>query len=104
MSTSKNQLLLDLSITENDFEFATSVTSALNQAELELQSIDETIDSIKVLRPECDKLDYILAASAGALCGLIDIFLVGKSCCIIIKIYIHSTRQNRRVYFYTPNS
>ena len=78
MSTSKNQLLLDLSITENDFEFATSVTSALNQAELELQSIDETIDSIKVLRPECDKLDYILAASSGALCGLIDIFLVGK--------------------------
>lgn len=78
MSTSKNQLLLDLSITENDFEFATSVTSALNQAELELQSIDETIDSIKALRPECDKLDYILAASSGALCGLIDIFLVGK--------------------------
>lgn len=78
MSTSKNQLLLDLSITENDFEFATSLTSALNQAELELQSIDETIDSIKVLRPECDKLDYILAASSGALCGLIDIFLVGK--------------------------
>lgn len=78
MSTSKNQLLLDLRITENDFEFATSVTSALNQAELELQSIDETIDSIKVLRPECDKLDYILAASSGALCGLIDIFLVGK--------------------------
>lgn len=78
MSTSKNQLLLDLSITENDFEFATSITSALNQAELELQSIDETIDSIKVLRPECDKFDYILAASSGALCGLIDIFLVGK--------------------------
>ena len=78
MNTTKNQLLLDLSITENNFEFATSVTSALNQAELELQSIDETIDSIKVLRPECDKLDYILAASSGALCGLIDIFLVGK--------------------------
>ena len=78
MNTTKKQLLLDLSITENDFEFATSITSALNQAELELQSIDETIDSIKVLRPECDKFDYILAASSGALCGLIDIFLVGK--------------------------
>ncbi len=74
----KNQILLDFSVTENDFEFATSITSALNQAELELQSIDETIDSIKVLRPECDKLDYILAASSGALCGIIDIFLVGK--------------------------
>ena len=78
MNTTKNQLLLDLSITENNFEFATSVASALNQAELELQSIDETTDSIKVLRPECDKLDYILAASSGALCGIIDIFLVGK--------------------------
>jgi len=30
------------------------------------------------LRAECDKLDYILAASSGALCGVIDIFLVGK--------------------------
>lgn len=78
MNTTKKQLLLDLSITENDFEFATSITSALNQAELELQSIDETIESIKVLRPECDKFDYILAASSGALCGLIDIFLIGK--------------------------
>ena len=74
----KNQILLDFSVTENDFEFATSITSALNQAELELQSIDETIESIKVLRPACDKLDYILAASSGALCGIIDIFLVGK--------------------------
>lgn len=74
----KNQLLLDLSITENNFVFATSIESALNQAELELQNIDETIDSIKVLRPECDKLDYILSASSGALCGIIDIFLVGK--------------------------
>lgn len=74
----KNQILLDFSVTENDLEFATSITSALNQAEFELQSIDETIESIKVLRPECDKLDYILAAGSGALCGIIDIFLVGK--------------------------
>ncbi|MBQ5884141.1 MAG: hypothetical protein IIW72_06395 [Clostridia bacterium] len=78
MNTTKTQLLLDLNITENNFEFAAFVASALNQAELELQSIDETTDSIKVLRPECDKLDYILAASSGALCGIIDIFLVGK--------------------------
>lgn len=74
----KKQLLLDLNITENDFEFATSITTALNQAELELQNIDESIDSIKVLRHECDKLDYVLVASSGALCGIIDIFLVGK--------------------------
>lgn len=40
--------------------------------------MNETVDSIKVLKPNCDKMDYILAASSGALCGIIDIFLVGK--------------------------
>lgn len=74
----KKQVFLDLGITENNFDFATSIENALDQAELELQSIDETIESIRVLRPECDKLDYILSASSGALCGIIDIFLVGN--------------------------
>ena len=36
------------------------------------------IDSLNKVKTECDKLDYILAASSGALCGIIDIFLVGK--------------------------
>lgn len=74
----KKQVFLDLGITENNFDFATSIENALDQAELELQSIDETIESIRVLRPECDKIDYILSASSGALCGIIDIFLVGN--------------------------
>lgn len=30
------------------------------------------------MTPECDKLDYILSASSGALCGIMDVFLVGK--------------------------
>ena len=30
------------------------------------------------LTPECDKTDYILSACSGALCGVIDVFLVGK--------------------------
>ena len=53
-------------------------SQTLNQAELEIHNLDETIESINGLKPNCDKLDYILAASSGALCGIIDIFLVGK--------------------------
>ena len=33
---------------------------------------------LKKLTPDCDKIDYILSASSGALCGVIDVFLVGK--------------------------
>ena len=78
MNTSaNNKLLIELDISD-EYKFSSYVLTALDAAELELQSIDESINSIKVLRPECDKLDYILAASSGALCGIIDIFLVGK--------------------------
>ena len=31
---------------------------------------------MKKLTPECDKTDYILAACSGAICGILDIFLV----------------------------
>ena len=34
--------------------------------------------SLEKIKPDCDKLDYILCACSGALCGVIDIFLVGK--------------------------
>lgn len=74
----KLNVVLDLTIQDNSFDFTSSISSALEQADLELQALDETIDSIQGLKPECDKLDYILAASSGALCGIIDIFLVGK--------------------------
>lgn len=40
--------------------------------------MNETIESVKKMKPDCDRLDYILAASSGALCGVIDIFLVGS--------------------------
>lgn len=62
----------------NNYSFSTSITDALSNAETELSKLNETIDSIKGLKPECDKLDYALAASSGALCGVVDIFLVGK--------------------------
>lgn len=74
----KSDVILDLSIDDDGFGFATSIDDALVQAEAELVVLNETVESIKELKPQCDKLDYILAASSGALCGIIDIFLVGK--------------------------
>lgn len=76
--TIKKDIFLDLSIEDDGFGFSTSINDALVQAESELVALNETVDSIKGLKPDCDKLDYILAASSGALCGIIDIFLVGK--------------------------
>lgn len=75
-------LFFDLNIDNDIFSFASSVTSALSDAESELQSLDErlseTLETIKNLTPDCDKVDYALSVSSGALCGIIDIFLVGK--------------------------
>lgn len=74
----KSDIILDLNIDDDRFGFATSIDEALAQAEVELVVLNETVESIKELKPQCDKLDYILAASSGALCGVIDIFLVRK--------------------------
>lgn len=74
----EKNIYLDLSINDDCFEFATSVEDALAQANAELVALNETVDSLKELKPKCDKMDYILAAGSGALCGVIDIFLVGK--------------------------
>ena len=74
----KKDIYLDLSIDDDEFGFSTSIADALVQAESELVVLNETVESLKELKANCDKLDYILAASSGALCGVIDIFLVGK--------------------------
>lgn len=74
----KKDIYLDLHIDDDKFDFATSIEDALTQADGELAVFNETLDSLKHLKVECDKLDYALAAGSGALCGVIDIFLVGK--------------------------
>ncbi|MCD8343585.1 MAG: hypothetical protein LUC19_04265, partial [Oscillospiraceae bacterium] len=74
----KKDVFLDLSIDKTGFDFSASVADALVQAKTELVILNETIDSIRKLKPDCNSSDYILAASSGALCGVIDIFLVGK--------------------------
>lgn len=74
----KDLVVFDLNVLDGDYKFATSIVDAMNEAELEIQQLNETIDSLKNLKPDCDRLDYALAASSGVLCGVIDIFLVGK--------------------------
>lgn len=74
--------ILDLTVRKDGFEFSQSISTALSKAEVELSVLEdqiaETEKSLKSLTPECDKIDYILSAASGALCGIIDIFLVGK--------------------------
>lgn len=80
--TSDNIFIYELNITDSGFGFATNISSALKNAENEMQNLEycigENIEVIKKLTPECDKMDYALAASCGAISGVIDIFLVGK--------------------------
>lgn len=70
--------ILELSIADDGFSFASSIETARIAAENEISNLEETIQSVASLKPQCDKLDYALAAGCGALCGLIDVFLVGK--------------------------
>ena len=69
-------IILDVSL-DSDFSFAPSITSAITMTQDELAGLNETIRSVEALEPACDKLDYALAASSGAICGLIDIFFIG---------------------------
>lgn len=74
----QGKLILGIDVAESDFSFTSSIENAIDATKIELSTLDETIESVKDLKPQCDKLDYALAASSGALCGVIDIFLVGK--------------------------
>lgn len=77
-----NISVLDLNVGEDQFRFDTNIYNAVSKTEKELHAIEEKIheteESIKNLTPACDKTDYILAAACGALCGVIDVFYVGK--------------------------
>lgn len=75
-------MVLELGINEDGYEFASDIKTALGDAEDELSAIttklEESVSSLKKLTPECDQTDYILAACSGTICGILDIFLVGK--------------------------
>ena len=78
----KKAIILELSVDKDKYIFPRSISEALVEASDELSDLDvqlnETLETIKNLTPNCDKYDYILSASSGALCGILDVFLVGK--------------------------
>lgn len=75
-------MLLELDINQDRYAFASNIDEALADAELDLSSIltkiDENTRTLREITADCDHIDYILSACSGVLCGLVDIFLVGK--------------------------
>jgi len=69
--------IAEINIKGNEMTYSSPIQIAISDAEAEMETLNETIDTIASLKTKCDKLDYTLAASSGALCGLFDIFLVG---------------------------
>ncbi len=78
MKDNNDYIIFDFSEIDGKDTCTPFISSALNQAEMEITVLDETIESVNSLKPKCDAIDYSLAASSGVLCGLIDVFLVGK--------------------------
>ena len=75
-------IILDMEVDDEGTSFSSFISPALSAAEKELQQLEanlsETEQRINSLTPDCDKMDYALSASVGALCGIMDIFLAGK--------------------------
>ena len=68
----------DLSVIDRGCEFCQFIAQALSESEVELVEMDESLHTLRGLMPQCDRLDYALAAASGALCEILDVFLVGK--------------------------
>lgn len=77
-NTENKSYILELNINSNEVSSCSEILSEIQSAKMELASIQETIESVKALKVDCDKIDYALAACSGVLCGLIDVFLIGK--------------------------
>ena len=78
----RGTVILDLNVDGDGYGFGQSITRALSEAELELneieESFEESLETLNSLTPRCDRIDYALAVASGALCGILDVFLVGK--------------------------
>jgi hypothetical protein len=77
MKGTEKIIILDIEQEGGKFTYLSSIENALEQTTLDIESLNETIDSVSKLKSTCDKIDYALSACSGALCGLIDVFLVG---------------------------
>ena len=75
-------IVLDLVVENDRFHFPNTISDALVDANNELavleEQLNESLETVKALTPDCDKYDYMLSACSGALCGIMDVFLVGK--------------------------
>jgi hypothetical protein len=60
-------VILDINQTENKFSYLSNIERALNLANLDIEALNDTIDSVSALKPACDKIDYTLSACSGAL-------------------------------------
>ena len=76
MDSKNEKLLMEMDIDNGKYSFTSSIETALEEAEMEIAHLQETMMSIENVKPNCDKLDYALAASSGLLCSILDTFLV----------------------------
>lgn len=72
-------VLFELNIENDRCIFPNTISNVIFDANEELKDLEgkltETLETIRLLTPECDKSDYVLSASSDSLCGIIDIFL-----------------------------
>lgn len=75
-------IVLEMNVENDTFDFPDTISDALIKGDTELHNLEEelneTLETVKLLTPECDKYDYTLSVCSGALCGIIDVFLIGK--------------------------
>ena len=82
MGKDEKILIYELAVDDNNYTFCNAIESELNKAYIEKEEIEshisENTEKLKELTPNCDKVDYTLAVCSGAICGVLDVFLVGK--------------------------
>lgn len=62
----------------DEFTFSTKIDKEIVATKNEIRKLAESLEVLNQTKVECDTIDYALAASSGVLCGLLDIFFVGK--------------------------
>ena len=62
-NNTKTKVLLEISENDNGSAYASNIDDALLQAEQEIKLLDETIETVNTLKPQCDKIDYALVKS-----------------------------------------
>lgn len=66
-------IVLEMNVENDTFDFPDTISDALIKGDTELHNLEEelneTLETVKLLTPECDKYDYTLSVCSGALCG-----------------------------------